>query len=75
MKRNKKMQWAILSALFVWGLLSFILLAGEEDPQRPLSLQDFFLIKFGALTSLAACCYVGKLLNRAGYLPEISEED
>lgn len=75
MRRNKKMKWAILSALFVWGLLSFVLLAGEEDPQNPLSLQNFFLIKLGALASLAACCCVGKLLNRAGYLPETSEED
>lgn len=74
-KKNKKVQWAILTALLAWGMLSFIVLAGEENPQKPLSLLDFFLIKLGAFSSLAACYCVGRVLNRAGYLPEISEGD
>lgn len=74
MKSNKTVKWAIFYAIGLWAMLSFIVLAGDEDPQNPMPLLDFFLIKTGALASFALSLWVGKLLNRAGFLPEISED-
>ena len=61
--------------LGIWGFLSFIVLAGEEDPRDPMPFGEFFLIKAVAMASLLICFYVGKRLHRAGYLPEELDED
>lgn len=73
-KRGKAVQWAAVWMLGIWGFLSFIVLAGEEDPRDPMPLGEFFLIKAGAMASLLLCFYVGKRLHRAGYLPEELDE-
>lgn len=74
-QRSKAVRWATLWVLGIWGFISFIVLAGEEDPNNPLSLGEFFFMKVGAMASLLICFYVGKRLHRAGYLPEELDED
>lgn len=74
-QRSKAVQWTVFWLLGIWGGLSFIFLAVEEDPNNPMPICDFFLIKIIAFASLLLCLYVGKKLHRAGYLPKELEED
>lgn len=76
MKQHSKFtQWLVFSLLGLWGFFSFIILAGEEDPVNPLSLEKFFLIKGAAGLSLYLCIRLGSWLNSNGLIPEMSEED
>lgn len=74
-KRSKAVQWVAMWFLSIWGFISFIVIVGEEDPNNPLSLSEFFLIKAVAMASLLICLYVGKVLHKAGYLPEELDKD
>lgn len=74
-QRSKAVKRAVLLILGIWGFLSFIVLAGEEDPRDPMPFGEFFLIKAVAMASLLICFYVGKRLHRTGYLPEELDED
>ena len=69
-KVNRAAQWTTMLLLCVWGFISFIFIAGEENPDNPISLCDFIIIKTIAMTSLLLCCYVGKKMYRAGRLPK-----
>lgn len=76
MKQHSKIiQWLVFSLLFILGFLSFVILAGEEDPMNPLSFEKFFLIKGTAGLSLYLCVRLGSWLNTKGLIPEISEDD
>lgn len=76
MKQNSKIiQWLVFSLLWIWGFVSFIFLAGEEDPMNPLSFEKFFLIKGAAGLSLYLCYRLGSWLNSKGLILEKSEED
>lgn len=76
MKQHSKFtQWLVFSLLGLWGSFSFIILAGDEDPMNPLSIEKFFLIKGAAGLSLYLCVRIGSCLNSKGLIPEISEED
>lgn len=76
MKANKIIQWIILSLLMTWGLLSFMVLAGDEDPTRPaMSLTKFFALKAGSALSLYLCYVLAKWLNKKGFIPEVSDDD
>lgn len=74
-QRSKAVKWAVLWILGIWGFLSFIVLAGEEDPNNPMPFSEFLIIKAGAMASFLLCFYVGKRLHRAGYLPDELDED
>lgn len=72
-------KWVLFFALCSIGTISFMILAGEEDPYDPMPLGTFFLYKFGALGVIGLCIYIGKKLYAAGMLPkriikEIEEE-
>lgn len=74
----KTIKWIIFFMLGTWGFLSFCVLAGDEDPNNPMSMTRFFMTKAGAALSLYLCCRVGKLFNNHGLLPDIKlpeEED
>lgn len=72
---SKFTQWLVFSLLGLWGFLSFFILAGEEDPINPLSIEKFFFIKGAAGLSLYLCVRLGSWLNSKGLIPEMSEED
>lgn len=76
MKQHSKfIQWLVFSLLGIWGFISFIILAGEEDPMKPLSFEKFVLVKSAAGLSLYLCVRLGSWLNSKGLIPEMSEED
>ena len=74
-QKSKIIQWIVFSLLGIWGFISFIILAGEEDPMNHLSIEKFFLIKGAAGLSLYLCYRLGSWLNSKGLIPEMSEED
>lgn len=68
-------QWAILSAVCLVAFFAFMMLAGDEDPEHPLSLIAFLSVKAAALAVLIICYRVLVWLNRKGLLPDPKEED
>lgn len=73
--KNKLIKWTLLSVLSIWGCVSFMLLAGDENPLEPMTLSRFFLIKLCAAASLYLCYSTGKWLYKSGYLPDINIDD
>jgi hypothetical protein len=63
-------KWALLFALTAVGFLSFMIIVGEEDPAKPMSLSWFFTLKLIALAFLASAAYVCKFCYRKGLLPD-----
>ena len=61
---------ALLGVIFCWGMLSFMVLAGDEDPNVPMTAGEFFWAKFAAAASLALCVLVGRYCFHKGWLPE-----
>lgn len=65
----------ILYALALWGFISFLFLAGEKAPDSDMTSGQFCLLKLASMASLLLCCFAGKVLHRAGMLPEDLDED
>lgn len=73
---SKFVQNLILWAIALWGFISFIIIAGEEDPLDPMPLGRFCLIKSLGLASLVLCFLTGKWADKKGLLPdEINDKD
>lgn len=66
-------QWSLLTVLALWGIFAFIFLAGEDNPDMPMSLLAFIVIKVVALINLVACYQVGKVFNKKGWLPDLDK--
>lgn len=64
-----------LNLLFVWGFISFLILAGEDIPGQPMSDLKFYGSKLIAMASLWLCFRTGQWLNKKGLLPEIKEDE
>lgn len=84
MKRQSTMaglaRWALLATLVGVGMVAFLLLIGEETPDNPMTLGQFFILKFGALATLYGLVQLGKHLCKHGLLPqsfieEMTKED
>ncbi|MCF0184275.1 MAG: hypothetical protein HUK01_08070 [Bacteroidaceae bacterium] len=75
MKTDKIIRWALLTALLAVGILAIYFLAGEDNPQQPVSLGCFMVIKVTALAALLGCVKAGKYLNGKGLLPALDEDD
>lgn len=71
---HKYIQWAILTVLFGIGFFAFLILAGNENPEHPMSIADWFAIKIAAGAALYACVLLGKYLYRLGILPVLDED-
>lgn len=52
------------------GTILFMIVAGEEDPANPMTLEKFFLLKFGALGGLFLLVWICKKIYRAGLFPD-----
>lgn len=68
--KSEIFKWAILSALLMIGTIAFMVLAGEDDPMKPLPLSRWLLMKAVAGLVLYACYIFGRILYRLGLLPE-----
>lgn len=84
MKRQSTMaglaRWALLATLVGVGMVAFLMLVGEETPDNPMTLGQFFILKFGALATLYGLVQLGKHLCKHGLLPqsfieEMTKED
>ena len=73
--KTKTFKWSVMTVLMLWGFISFIVVAGDEDPENPMPLIQFFVVKMIGMLSLAACFMTGKLLDKKGWLPEMDLED
>lgn len=70
--KDKTKQNIRMNLLFVWGFISFLILA---DPGQPMSDLEFFGLKLAAMASLWLCYRTGRWLNKKGLLPKTKEED
>ena len=71
---KKIIQWTILSALMLVGTFAFLLMAGEDDAENPMSVWTFLSIKAIGLLAFTGCFYAGRHLDRHGLLPDIRED-
>lgn len=62
-------------ALFVTGLAAVFLLIGDEAPDAPMSIGEFFLVKGAAMAVLAAVGFIAKKMFDRGLLPWITEQE
>lgn len=63
-------RWALLATLVGVGMVAFLMLVGEETPDNPMTLGEFFVLKFGALATLYGLVQIGKHLCKHGLLPQ-----
>lgn len=67
------LKWVLTALFFGWSCILAIVIIGEDTPDMPLSLFDFFLIKFMAIGSAYATykaanwCYDRDLFPRLIY--------
>lgn len=73
--KKKITQWVICSAIFTVGILSFLVLCGEDNPEKPMSLTQFFAYKIGAGVVIYFCYQLGRYCESKGLLPEMKEHD
>lgn len=64
-------QWSLLTILTLWGVLAFMVLAGEDSPEAPMSLAEFFAWKAAALVNFGAAVFIGKCCDKKGWLPDL----
>lgn len=68
-------QWLVSTPILIVGFLAFIVLAGDETPNTTVSLQQFILVKAAAFLVIYACYHIGRKLYKAGYFPEMEEDE
>lgn len=73
MKKSQFIKWALLIALSVWGMFSFLVVIGEDSPSNPLPLVQFFFMKIGGMASLYFTIRLGIRLHEMGLLPDVSK--
>lgn len=66
-------QWSLLTILTIWGMLAFIVLVGEDNPEMPMSLTKFMLLKVGALVNMGAVGVIAKWCNKRSWLPNLEK--
>ena len=72
---EKYIKVATVLTLFIVGGFSFIILAGDENPNNPLPLGEWLFIKAIALIAFATCVLTAKYLNKIGFINIPTEEE
>lgn len=62
-------KWGLSLLMLVWFGITLICLAGEDDPEHPMSLLAFFLLKAGACGSFYLWWKVFAYLSDRDLLP------
>lgn len=76
MKRNYFIlaaKWLLLIAIFAWGTFAFILLIGDENPEMPMTIWQFFALKVFAIFNLGCAAFVGWVCDKANALPNLDK--
>lgn len=72
---NNIKKWGLALFMLVWGGLTFIFLAGEDDPTNPLPLLEFFAIKLASVGSFYLWARVLKYITNRNLMPSILVPD
>lgn len=67
---SELVKWVLLAVLAGLGMFAFLMLVGEETSENPLTIGEFFVLKFGALSTLYGLVQIGKHLCKHGMLPQ-----
>ncbi len=73
--RSYPMKWVYMTVIVFWGILSFILMCGDEAPGHPLTIGEFVVMKVAAVISFGLCLATARWLDSKGLLPEMNEEE
>lgn len=65
------LKWVLTAVFFGWSCILAVVIIGDDTPDMPLSLFDFFLIKFMAIGAVYSTYKVGEWLYRRSYFPDI----
>lgn len=73
-------KWGLFLSLMTVGMISFMVMAGDESPECPMSLTRFLLMKGIALLTFIGVYFACKYFHAKGMFPEwidrcASEED
>lgn len=63
------LQWVIICTILLIGVIAFMVVMGDEDPEAPMSLLNFFLIKSAGCIVIYVCYLIVKNLYKRGFLP------
>lgn len=74
MKKGELKKWVVFFAVMFWGLVSVLVLGGDENPQEQLGFFEYLAIKFVALVSFITCYKVAEYCHRKGLFPEVEDE-
>lgn len=72
---NKYIQWIILIVLYGIGIIAFIVIMGDENPEYPISAINLIIMKIVAIFALFACVNTGKYLYRIGILRKKEDKE
>lgn len=75
MGKRRIIKWGVTGIVFAWAVVTFLLLAGEEDPNAPMPLAEFLCWKAVGVASLLLCCIAGRWLYRRGWIVEFDSEE
>lgn len=67
-------KWTLAVVMTLWLGLSFIFLCGDDDPNNPMNIMLFLIIKVAALGSMYLWGKVFKLLCDNDCLPKVLTE-
>lgn len=77
--RGNILKWSITTAIFAVGFFGLMILAGDENPDNPMPLGRWLMLKAFGAALIYVAYRVGKLLYRHNLLPdsyyEFDEED
>ena len=68
-------RWAMMTVAVMAGCAAFLVLAGEDNPEAPMSLTRFLIIKLAALAVLAVCAKAVLKISGAGRDPGKSDTE
>jgi hypothetical protein len=71
---KKALAWSALIILAIFGGISIIVLLSEENPNHPMSLAQFVMLKGLAIASTYGCFEAARHINDSGYLDPKPED-
>lgn len=69
-RRNELLKNILFYLILTVGFVLLLIIAGEEAPDSPMTVWEFFLWKFGAIAGLYLLYRLGARLYKAGLMPQ-----
>ena len=70
LQKSKLCQWTMFLAVMCVGTVAGMMIVGEEDPDSPMTMGEFFLLKAAAFIAIYLCYRLFKHLYENGILPK-----